>query len=543
MINRPVRKRRFLRIFIIDLFGNYFSAQFISPCEASILIQLFFKTITKKSMIKGIIKITTVFFCCGVFLSCLSQAQKPQDADDSRDKIEKLQFIENTGLSSVYVTVLDGSEFTDTTNWKPSTLKILDENGDVAFEQTEILAKGRGNSSFTMMGEKKAMSIKLLEKQEILGMKKHKRWVLVPNASDKSLVRNLYAYYLGNHVFNSQWCPSFVPVNLFYNGKYWGVYILGEQIKINKNRVDIQDISDITEDLDGDEVLNLSDGGFICEQNMRMDEAFNFTTKKGLQISLKNPDEVSKDIQNRVQSVIQEVEDAIFSENFKDEDEGYKKYLDVDSFVDWYIVSEFSKNPDSVDHGSVYMYYNPKDKKLYMGPLWDFDLAFGNENYLDTYNPEGSFIYIKKEDNSSGASDSESETNPQVGFGWGGFGGWQWGGLGSSSGHLWFNSLMSDEKFYEKVVERWNERKGLLEESISSVLPQMTCDLEKGAYYNFKRWDVLGKAVFTTGGGMWGNMIYDAPGYENRKTYKSEVDYLLSWCRTRYEWMDSFLNK
>ena len=86
--------------------------------------------------------------------------------------------------------------------------------------------------------------------------------------------------------------------------------------------------------LDGDEVLNLSDGGFICEQNMRMDEAFNFTTKKGLQISLKNPDEVSKDIQNRVQSVIQEVEDAIFSENFKDEDEGYKKYLDVDSFVE-----------------------------------------------------------------------------------------------------------------------------------------------------------------------------------------------------------------
>lgn len=467
-------------------------------------------------------------FLSVTFLSgaCKSNSNEVENAENKEQEEKKQEEItvENTGLPSVYLTVNDGSEFSDTETWKESLLKILDSEANIEYEKT-ISAKGRGNSSFNMMGDKKAFSIKLNEKDSILGMEKHKRWVLVPNASDKSLVRNLYAYYLGNEVFNTEWCPSFKSVNLYYNNRYWGVYILGEQIKINKNRVNIQDISDITEDLDGDGQLTLEDGGFIIEQNMQMDEAFNFTSKKGLTISLKDPDEVEDDVKTFVQAVVQKAEDVLFDDSiYTDKEEGYAKYLDVDSFVDWYLLSEFSKNPDSASHGSIYMYYNPVDRKIHMGPFWDFDLAFGNENFADSYKAEGSFIYVD-----SSNSVGENGNNP-----WGWWGGF--GGMSMNTGHIWINRLMSDPDFRQKVKNRWKVKKSQLCDSYQIVLPEMISSLEKAADYNFIKWDVLGKSVFTVG---W--QSYDAPGYQNRKTYKSECDYLLNWINQRYEWMNAFL--
>ena len=158
--------------------------------------------------------------------------------------------------------------------------------------------KGRGNSTWSM--PKKSYSLKLSSKKEILGMKKHKRWVLVANYSDKTLLRNYLASELGNNYFNSVWNPSFKSVHLILNGKYYGVYILGEQIKIDSKRVDIQAIDEIEEDVNRDGFVNLDDGGFICEVNARMDEIFNFITTKEIAISLKEPDEVSTEIQEKV---------------------------------------------------------------------------------------------------------------------------------------------------------------------------------------------------------------------------------------------------
>ena len=101
-------------------------------------------------------------------------------------------------------------------------------------------------------------------------MKKHKRWVLIANYSDKTLLRNYIASQMGNNIFNETWNPSFKSVHLILNGTYNGVYLLGEQIKIDKNRVNIQAIDEIEDDVNGDSIVDLNDGGFICEVNERM---------------------------------------------------------------------------------------------------------------------------------------------------------------------------------------------------------------------------------------------------------------------------------
>ena len=101
-----------------------------------------------------------------------------------------------------------------------------------------------------------------------------------------------------------------------------------------------------------------------------------YTGNAGVAICLKDPDEVSEEIQNRVQTIVQTAEDVLFSDNFKDSKTGWRNYLDEKSVIDWYLIHEFACMYDASDfYTSAYFYYNPKDKKLHMGPCWDYDTA------------------------------------------------------------------------------------------------------------------------------------------------------------------------
>jgi len=267
--------------------------------------------------------------------------------------------VAHTGLPFVSVTT-DGSKITRET-WLAAD---FDANGKALTGEI----KGRGNSSWFY--NKKNYSIKLSDKEKMFGMPKHKRWVLIANTIDSSLLRNYFASYLGNNVFTGHgWNPSFVFVDMVLDGVYWGNYIFGEQIKIAGNRVDIKDISD--------EDAGVGNGGFIAEVNMWKDEAFNFETDRGISISLKDPDEVSEEIQQFVKQTIQTAEDALYGNDFKDEQIGYAKYFDVDSVIDWYLVNEIASNYDASFRTSVYLYYDNADGKIHMGPNWDFDRSCG----------------------------------------------------------------------------------------------------------------------------------------------------------------------
>lgn len=376
--------------------------------------------------------------------------------------------VKNTGLPAVYLTTKTKKDVASREKYEDGTIKI--EN-----KTYNLQIKGRGNSSWGQF-PKHSYTLKLNKSESLLGMKKNKSWVLVSNYGDKTLIRNQYVYYLGKEIFNKMmWNPTFKQVDLYINNDYKGTYLLGEKIAIGKNRV------------------NVNENGFIVEMNRREDEDFNFRTTHDVSISLKEPDKVDKKTQQKIRKIIQDAEDAMFSKNFADPQKGYAAYIDVDSFIDWYLINEFAKNVDSAWFSSIYIVYNPADGKLHLGPLWDYDLGLGNINYNDCDNPEG--YYIQKRG-------------------------------------VWYAQLFKDPAFRAKVKKRWNEKKNQLKASIETQIDKFYSQVLESSYYNFEKWPILGEYV-------WPN----ADGWNERLSIQSEIDYLKEWCHRRFEWMDQAINK
>ena len=345
--------------------------------------------------------------------------------------------------------------------------------------------KGRGNSSWSNF-DKKGYNIKLDKKQGLFGLPKAKKWCIIANHSDKTLLRNKFASVLGNDVLGEaggEWNPRFVSVDVVVNGEYRGNYLFGERITLTEGRVGVPDIT---------EAADLSDGGFILEVDSRLDAEFTFKTDlKTVPFTLKDPDEVGADVQAHIMRIVNTAEAALYGDNFADMADGWRKYLDEASFIDWYIVNEFAKNRDAASFASIYMYYDPADGKLHRGPNWDFDIGFGNDGETSCGNPEG--WHIKN---------------------------------GS-----WIARLFEDEAFVANLKSRWNEVKPAISMKSSTELRALAAANSVSAELNFARWQILGKYV-------WPNPA----GYERRTTYQSEVDWMADWLERRYDWLDGAIS-
>jgi len=398
-----------------------------------------------------------------------------------------------TGLPTVYLnTHTATSEITDKEYLENCSFTLVPTDDSIVADD-EVEVKGHGNS--TWGGKpKQSYNVKLDKKKELLGMAKSKKWVLLANYFDRTLLRNYYVDSLGNTLFTHMpWNPTGKSVDLVLNGEYMGTYLLSEKVKLEKNRVTVQDISDLDEDVNGDGVINLDDGGFLLEVDVRYDEDKYFTTKQGVAVTLSDPDDaedISDEMFNHIQNIVQTAEDALYSDTFTDEETGYAKYLDVDSVIDWYLINEFTKNVDANFFSSVYMYYDPADKKLHMGPIWDYDISCGNVKLYGCDEPEGYRI----------------------------------------QGALWISRLFEDPAFRVNVRARWDELKGSLYQSVNHDIQSDADALEVSQTYNFMRLPILGTYIYPT-----------PKGYLRRTTYQSEVDHLIHWLNIRYKWLDKNL--
>lgn len=360
----------------------------------------------------------------------------------------------------------------------------------------DLTVKGRGNSSWTN-APKKSYTLKFNEKQDFLGLGKNKSFALVANYFDKSLLRNISAYELAKNVFkNMMWASGVEPVNLFVNNIYCGVYNATETIKISSSRVGVPDVSDCSDAAD------FENYGFILEIDSRMEENLNWYSPKNVPFNLKEPDgeDLPEEIQNLIKEKVNSVEEKLFSDGFNDSssENYYENYLDTDSFVDWWLLEELAKNTDSNFFSSCYMVYNPADKKFYMGPVWDFDLGFGNTN---DYSADKIYSGFKAEEKSEG---QESEN--------------------------WILRLLGDTAFKEKAKTRWNELKPQITAYFEDEFEQNYEKIEKDSGANFSRYEILGESVWKSPNDC-----------ETRTTYLSEKEYLKDWVSKRIEWLDSAL--
>jgi hypothetical protein len=180
-------------------------------------------------------------------------------------------------------------------------------------------------------------------------------------------------------------------------------------------------------------------------------------------------------------------ENALFGDDFTDPETGYRAYIDTAAFIDWYIINELFKRTGSDFSDGVY-FYKPRDGKLSMGPVWDFENAAGNTRYAGGYNPEG------------------------------------WHVRNGS----WFARLFSDEAFEQEFKARWDYIKSSdIFDNMLARIDDTARLLEKSQAMNFTRWLILGVNI-------WPN----DDGASSRRSYQAEVNYLKDWLRTRIRWMD-----
>ena len=284
-----------------------------------------------------------------------------------KDRIEysfTVQVI-HSALPKVFIRTQGGMQIpSKNENWLSATVKIYNPDWTLHLEgETDI--RGRGNTTWTY--PKKPYALKLKEKQEVLGMPKHKRWVLLANWMDRTLLRNAASFNLASRT-SLAYTPRGEFVELFVNDVHLGNYFLCEHIKVDENRVNI-------DELDEDEV----DGGYIMELDAYYDEVHKFKSAvRNLPYMFKDPDEVSAEQFSFMQDYVNNFENSLY-DNARFAKREYVEYIDLQSFADWWITMELTGIWEPNHPKSTYM-HKDKGGKLTMGPVWDFDW----ETYMST---------------------------------------------------------------------------------------------------------------------------------------------------------------
>ena len=281
-----------------------------------------------------------------------------------------------SGLPIVFINTPDATAITSKTDWMDNaSIVIQNTDGTTDYISNALKIRGRGNSTWSY--PKKPYALKLDKKAKILGMPKHKRWCLLANWMDRTLMRNDVTFQIARQT-GLAWTPRGQFVEVILNGTHMGNYYLCEQIKVDENRVNITEMK--ATDLEGDAIT----GGYLMELDVYYDEVNKFkSATKTLPYMFKDPDE---DVLQPAQltwfeNYINEMEAKMYADNWLTNRE-YADYMDLASFVDWWFVYELAKNGEPNHPKSCYM-HKDRNGKLTAGPVWDFDWG--------TYTPGASF--------------------------------------------------------------------------------------------------------------------------------------------------------
>jgi hypothetical protein len=405
--------------------------------------------------------------------------------------------------------------------------------GDTIVFRSNIGIEYRGSTSFRLF-DQKSYGIELRDAVDkdtdsaIMDFPKQSDFILYAPANDKTLIRNTLIYELSNQI--GMYATRTKYVQLFIDGQYLGLYVLMEKMKRDKNRIDVTKMA--STDISGNAVT----GGYIFkidksagdnringwEADAIYTESIGFRSKydpngnkltyapfgpkKGAEtyIMYEYPkNDAIVDAQKKyVQSYFSNFEDALLSDNYKDLNTGYQNYIDMNSFIDFLILNEFAYNPDAY-RLSTFM-HKERQSKLKMGPIWDFNLGFGNDDRA-AFNNASTWMF--------------NFNNFYSNDGW--------------LINFWWKRLLSDPNFTDRLKTRWASLRSnsLTENNIYGIIDKHITLLRNSGSIekHFDRWRILGvKLPFNSFVG---------------KSHQEEIDFLKSWIRKRLTWMDSEIGK
>ena len=415
------------------------------------------------------------------------------------------------------------------------TSAISNKDGNVVEEP--LLASTRVRGNVTQQMPKKPFAVKLDKKSGIFmndddptnDLPAHKRWVLLANWKDRTMVRNEVAFGMAD-VFKQTfpndglaWNPSGQFVELVYNNVHVGTYYLCEQIKIDGNRLDINDPYDKDDAYSG----NPEDYGYLLECDDAYDETYKFLTKMYIPFLFK--DDANDEMLSYAQDLVRSIEENLYKNTTAGFKAAFEK-MELTSFADFLLIQELMMNSEMKAPKSCYMYIN--NGTLYAGPIWDFDWnTLANSGYIEegyTYNS----LMITKASVKRSSYGYPSTANT------------------SDANYLWYSLLDNNAEFRQLVAERWSKVKAALQAYAASI-PAMEEKLRKSEAENWAIWqldhDGMGNSRMRTGlYGLGGTYYYKGRstcGYcgDENMTFKGSLENLSKNLSSRISGMDSYL--
>ena len=333
-------------------------------------------------------------------------------------------------------------------------------------EKGKIEMRGRGNSTWGL--PKKPFRMKFTEKFSPIGLNhaKEKSWVLLAQDMDKSLLRNHLGFELSRILFSSSekyhdeaaltFTPCSQMVNVYSGNDYHGVYQMSDQMEVAKGRIGLDKLV-ATDGSDPDKIT----GGHLIETNIHHDEPYpvSFTSSRGIYMDHKYPKDDDMDISQYkyIEDFIRKAEAALYSSNFTDPVNGWRKWFDEKTLADFIIVKEFAGDMDG--YTSTYFYKRRGVDKIFFGPIWDLDKGWNN----DKRTPHGNtltqlMIY--------GGFYMPPYVNPD-----------------------WFHRFWQDAEFRKFVGKRWASKKEQLKSKVFSELDEKPKQMRKAIAANFSVWN------------------------------------------------------
>lgn len=282
------------------------------------------------------------------------------------------QYTRKTDLPTLYIETFDGRDITSKTEYKYCRMHYVDES-DLVTDYDSVSIRGRGNSTWKL--SKKPYKIKFNKKEKFLGKgyAKAKKWTLLANAGDKTLMRNAVTSAMGEFA-SLKFNPAAKFVDMVLNGTYMGTYQISDQVDVRPHRVDIAEQNYPL--AAGDDIT----GGYLLEVDGWKEGNYFVTNnyQAPVRISYPDEDEIDASQTNYIKAHVNKFDAALKSSNFTDSLKGYRAYVDTASLIDWYICTEVSANIDGFY--STFFYKEQGNDRLFWGPLWDYDIAYNNDH-------------------------------------------------------------------------------------------------------------------------------------------------------------------
>ena len=343
-----------------------------------------------------------------------------------------------------------------------------------------LTIKGRGNSTWTF--PKKPYKLKLATKASLLGMPTERDWVLLANFGDRSLLRNTAALDLGAQT-GLAWTPRHRAVEVVLDGSYVGSYLLTEHVERSDDRVDkTSRLFELDERLEADEAADGVDLGF--------------RSRRGTPVVYQDPDTPTDEEKSAASAAVEAFETALATHDYAT----WSPLVDVDSFVDFYLVSELFKGIDADCFTSCFFTWKPGGT-ITMGPLWDFDhsAGYGPGKALSPYLSGPTGWWANRQD------DFTSVSRPHPSF-------------------SWLAQMWRSPQFRTAVIARWDELSDQIA-AVPSGLPGLAAALGNASSNNWERWSGAQYQVAQTHGTTWAG----------------EVAWLQTWLTQRIAWLDTHL--